>query len=271
MDDYLAANRSLWDAWTDLHVPSETYDLDAFRAGRDPLEPEELAEIGDVGGRSLLHLQCHFGKETLAWARHGAVVTGVDFSSRAIAVARELAAELDLPATFVCSAIDDLPAHLDSRFDVVYTSRGVLGWLPDLTRWAQVVAHFLAPDGTFYVEDIHPLLEVFDEDAEPPRLVPRYPYFHQREPQRFAYQGSYAAPDAPLQSVEYAWMHDLGEIVGALLGAGLRVVSLREHEHLAWKFFPWMVPADDVGRFRLPEGTPRLPLSFSLRAVKDAD
>lgn len=201
--------------------------------------------------------------------RRGATVTGVDFPPRAIAGARQLAAELDLPATFVCSPINDLPDHLSGQFDVAYPSTGVLGRLPDLRRWAQVVAHFLAPGGTFYVADIHPLLEIFDEDAEPPQLRLHYPYFHEPQPRRFTYSGSYAAPDAPLESVEYAWMHDLGEIVGAVLGAGLRVVSLREYEHLAWKFFPWMVPADDRGRFKLPDGTPRLPLSFSLTAVKD--
>jgi SAM-dependent methyltransferase len=166
MDDYLAANRALWDEWTAIHEASSFYDLEGFKAGRSGgsggsggsrLRPYEVAEVGEVGGKSLLHLQCHFGIDTLSWARLGARVTGADFSHRAIELARSIAAELDLDATFVRSDLYDLPSVLDGQFDVVYTSRGVLGWLPDLERWAAVVAHFLRPGGVFYITEIHPV------------------------------------------------------------------------------------------------------------------
>jgi len=140
MDDYLAANRALWDEWTAIHELSSFYDLESFKAGGSRLRAYEVNEVGEVAGKSLLHLQCHFGIDALSWARHGARVTGADFSARAVELARSLAAELRLDATFVRSDLYDLPSVLDGQFDIVYTSRGVLGWLPDLDRWAGVVA-----------------------------------------------------------------------------------------------------------------------------------
>jgi len=161
MDEYLAANRALWDEWTAIHETSSFYDLEAFKAGGSRLRDYEVDEVGDVTGKSLLHLQCHFGIDTLSWARLGARVTGADFSDRAIELGRSLAAELRLDATFVRSDLYDLPSVLDGQFDVVYTSRGVLGWLPDLGRWAGVVAHFLRPGGVFYMTEIHPVAQAF--------------------------------------------------------------------------------------------------------------
>jgi 2-polyprenyl-3-methyl-5-hydroxy-6-metoxy-1,4-benzoquinol methylase len=149
MDDYLAANKALWNEWTAIHETSSFYNLEGFKAGGSRLRDYEVDEVGDVTGKSLLHLQCHFGIDTLSWARLGARVTGADFSERAIELARSLAAELGLDATFVRSDLYDLSSVLDGQFDVVYTSRGVLGWLPDLERWAEVVAHFLRPGGVF--------------------------------------------------------------------------------------------------------------------------
>ena len=167
----------LWDAWTAIHAAGEFYDLAAFRAGGDPRSVTyEIAALGDVAGRSLLHLQCHFGIDTLSWARLGARVTGADFSPAAIALARELADDLGFPeARFVESNLYDLPRALDGDFDIVYTSRGVLGWLPDIRAWAEVVAHFLAPGGTFFISEIHPVAQVFENEGRragraPPRL-----------------------------------------------------------------------------------------------------
>ncbi len=266
-DEYLRSNRELWNAWADLHLTSEFYDVEAFKAGKDSLDPED-DELGDVSGSSLLHLQCHFGKDTLSWARRGARVTGADFSPRAIAAARELAEEVGIPATFVCSAIDELPDALDGRFDIVYTSRGVLGWLPDLARWGQVVAHFLAPGGTFFIHETHPTLYVFDDERSEPELHVRYPYFATAEPLRFEYEGSYAVPEAKVRVVEYAWTHSLSDIVSALLDAGLRIVSFREHPEMYYRFAPFMVEVSP-GRWRLPEAMPQLPLAFTLKAVRE--
>lgn len=266
-DEYIQANRRLWDTWADLHVASEFYDVEAFKAGRDSLDPED-DELGDVTGRSLLHLQCHFGKDTLSWARRGATVTGADFSPRAIDAARALAAEIGVPATFVCAPIHELPSALEGGFDIVYTSRGVLGWLPDLTRWGQVVAHFLAPGGMFFVHETHPTLFVFDDELPGAQLRVRYPYFATAAPLRFEYEGSYAVPDAKVRVVEYAFIHSLSEIMTALLDAGLRIVSFREHPEMYFRFMPCMVEVSE-GRWRLPEDLPQLPLAFTLQAVKD--
>jgi SAM-dependent methyltransferase len=266
MDDYLRVNRDTWDAWADRHVTSAFYDVEAFKAGRDSLEPEDV-ELGDVAGRSLLHLQCHFGKDTLSWARRGARVTGVDFSERAIGHARALASELGLPATFVCSTVDDAPQAVDGTFDIVYTSRGVLGWLPDLERWGRVVAHFLRPGGTFFIHEHHPFMDVFDDEVPEPALAVRFPYFGGGDPQRFEYAGSYAVDDQDLRSVEYWWPHSLADVFGALLAAGLRIESFHEHDELFFKFWPWMAEAGE-GRWRLPDQLPRLPLAYTLKAVR---
>jgi 2-polyprenyl-3-methyl-5-hydroxy-6-metoxy-1,4-benzoquinol methylase len=150
--DSFAANQRLWDAWTAVHAQGEFYDLAGFRKGGVRLRDEEVEAIGDVHGRTLLHLQCHFGIDTLSWARLGALVTGVDFSPAAIRLAREIAADIGIEdARFIESNVYELPDRLEGEFDVVYTSRGVLGWLPDIRNWARVVAHFLAPGGTFFI------------------------------------------------------------------------------------------------------------------------
>src|SRR5262247_2913851 len=170
-DEALEANRRLWDSWARINLASRFYDVEGFAAGRGrDLDSIALAGPGDVRGKSLLHLQCHFGMDTIRWARHGAAVTGVDFSTEAIAAARALAARMGVPATFVHSNIYELPSKLDGRFDVVFTSHGVLGWLPDLDRWAQVVAHFLSAGGIFYVVDAHPVALCFDDRLKEPDL-----------------------------------------------------------------------------------------------------
>src|SRR5205823_6481205 len=162
MDEYIEANRKHWDELVSIHVKSAFYTVDSVRQGRTSLHPLEIEELGDVRGKRLLHLQCHFGLDTLSWARLGAAVTGADFSDEAIRTARELASELQIPATFVLSNLYDLPGALDGQFDVVYTSHGVLGWLPDIAGWARVAAHFVKPGGFFYVAEIHPVAQVFE-------------------------------------------------------------------------------------------------------------
>ena len=172
-----ASNQRLWDAWTKVHAEGEFYDVAGFREGGVRVRPYEIAAIGDVKGKSLLHLQCHFGLDTLSWARLGARVTGVDFSSASIGLARELAADLGIAdARFIESNIYQLPMRLGDEFDVVYTSRGVLGWLPDIRGWARVVARFVKPGGLFYISEVHPVLQVFENEGVTPReLRPAIP------------------------------------------------------------------------------------------------
>jgi SAM-dependent methyltransferase len=276
MDEYLDANRALWDSWTRINVNSRLYDVEGFAAGRGrDLDPIALAGPGDVRGKSLLHLQCHFGMDTIRWARHGAAVTGVDFSPEAIAAARALAGRMGVAATFVESSVYDLPAKLEGRFDVIFTSHGVLGWLPDLERWAQVITHFLAPGGIFYIVEAHPVLMLFNDRLNEPDLRLLYPYFHGPEPVREEHGGCYAEPEAPITSVEHVWLHTMSEVIGSLVRTGLRIESFEEYPFLSWRFFPWMERQGD-GWWHLPEhegvplGRGSLPLMFSLKASRDA-
>ena len=271
--DPIRDNEALWAAWTRIHEHSEFYDLDGFRRGGVRLRGDEIAALGDVAGKTLLHLQCHFGIDTLSWARLGARVTGADFSEPAIELARRLAMEIGQPeARFVRSDLYDLPARLEGEFDIVYTSRGVLGWLPDIGRWARVVAHFVRPGGTFFINEIHPVAQAFEnEGVGRGELRLAYPYWEHREPLTFEVHGSYADPTADAGDVvEHGWDHGLGEIVTALVEAGLRIESLVEHPSLDWALDflvqrpgepGWWLPADAGGE---------LPLMFSLRATRPA-
>lgn len=247
------------------------YDVAGFkagrRAGREALDSLEVRLVGDVTGKSLLHLQCHFGLDTLAWARRGATVTGVDFSGEAIATARALSEELKIPASFIETDVYELPARLSGEFDVVFASHGVLCWLPDLDRWARVAAQFLRPGGLFCLIEGHPFPTVFDDRAPERELRIAFPYFHTDEPVRGERQGSYAVPDGRFESVTYEWPHSLSDVIGAILRAGLRVTSFDEYPYVGWPMFPWMEGRPD-GTWRWPADTPSLPLLFSLTATK---
>lgn len=265
-DDYLEANRALWDEWTPIHERSAFYDLESFRKGGVRLHDFEVEEVGDVHGKDLLHLQCHFGIDSLSWVRLGAHVTGVDFSGEAVALATRLADELGLRARFLQANVLELPDVLEAGFDVVYTSRGVLGWLPDVPRWAEVIAHLLRPGGFFYIHEIHPFVYVFDVEEEATRPQVRYPYFPRAEPLAFE-STDYAEPDARVkQPFAYDWSHSMGEIIDSLVGNGLRIDFLHEWQFLDWEL-PFLEKGED-GLWRYP-GPGELPLSFSLKATRE--
>lgn len=274
MHRYRAANRQTWNAWTPYHVRSGSYDLAGFKNGqrrdRVGLDALEIAAVGDVAGQSPLHLQCHFGLDTLSWARRGAQVTGVDFAEDAIQMARTLAADVGLDATFVHSDVYELPMRLDGKFDIVFTSHGVLCWLPDLEEWAKVIAHFLRPGGRFHLIEAHPFACTFDDTRVDGELRPFYPYFHEADPLRVEGDGSYAAPDAPVHSVSYQWAHSMGEIINALIRAGLRIESLYEYPFVGWAMFPWMQRRQD-GLWELPPGQQGIPLMYAIKASKPTD
>ncbi|HEX6844552.1 MAG TPA: class I SAM-dependent methyltransferase [Actinomycetota bacterium] len=272
----IADNRKLWDAWTSIHTTGEFYDVQRFRD--DPtdvrIEPWEREEVGDVTGKTLLHLQCHFGLDTLSWARLGAAhVTGVDFSEPAVAFATELAAETGLAdrARFVASNVYDLPGPLEGEmFDVVYTGRGVLGWLPDLGPWAKAVAGFVKPGGIFYIHEGHPAMwTIADEQETPNDLHLGFDYWG-GETLSFPVEGSYADPTAEVNAeVEHGWNHSLGEIVTLLANEGLRIELLDEKRVLDWPA-PFLKDLGD-GHWGWPEDqVGNLPLMYSLRARKDA-
>lgn len=266
MNEYLESNRELWNAWTHVHLRSKFYDVDGFKRGDNRLDAIVRGGVGDVHSKSLLHLQCHFGLDTLSWARLGARVTGADFSDEAINAARALAHEVGLDANFVCANIYDLPHVLGGEFDIVFTSHGVLTWLPDLKGWARVIAHFLKPGGLFFIAEAHPCAYIFDdENADDLRV--RYSYFRSEEPGKVQVHGSYADRAADVHGTEYWWVYSMSDLVNALVAAGLRVEELREFPFVAWQMLSFM-EQDADGWWRLPERFPQIPLMFSLKARK---
>jgi SAM-dependent methyltransferase len=268
LNEFLMANLGLWNEWTEIHETSAFYDLEGFRAGHSSLHSIERDELGAVAGKRLLHLQCHFGLDTLSWARLGATVTGVDFSERAIGLARSLASELALPATFVQSTVDELESNLAGSFDIVFTSYGAIEWLADLERWAHTIAHFLAPGGTFYMVELHPLARTLDDLDAHPELRVAGPYFPASRPRRLRIHGSYADPDAHIDhDLAYGWSHSFAEILNALIGAGLRLEYLHEFPFSVVPFSRSMQRAAD-GWYYLPGGRRDVPFLFSLKATR---
>jgi SAM-dependent methyltransferase len=266
MDEYTKANRLSWDERVPIHVASESYSLESFKAGRCSLKSIELDELGDISGKSMLHLQCHFGMDTLSWAKRGAIVTGVDFSNPAIEQARTLAKDLDIDARFVISSVYDLPQNLTGDFDIVFTSYGVLCWLGDLTRWAEVIAHFLKPGGTFYIVEGHPVANMFDDELKE-QLKIKHSYFN-IGPVKFDFPWTYTDGDARLDnSVTYEWSHSISEIVTALIKSGLEIQLINEFPFSFHKYLPCMIKGED-GWWRLPNGDERIPFMFSLKAKK---
>ena len=269
----IADNRKLWDAWTAIHTTGSFYDVQRFRDDPDDVRiaPWERAEVGDVAGKTLLHVQCHFGLDTLSWARLGAAhVTGVDFSDLAIAFARELAVETGLAdrARFVVSDVYDLPGPIaEETFDVVYTGRGALGWLPDLGPWARAVAGFVRPGGIFFIHEGHPVLWALDDEQPAGERRVEYDYWG-GETITFPVEGSYADPTADVDAeVEHGWNHSLGEVVTTLAANGLVIELLDEKRVLDWPA-PFLSDRGD-GTYVWPEGTRgSLPLMYSLRARK---
>lgn len=271
IDFLIETNRRNWDERVPIHRADRTgfYAVEKFRRGGDTLMPVEAGEIGDVAGKRLLHLQCHFGLDTLSLARRGAVVTGLDFSAPAVVAARELAAEVGLAARFVHSNVYDARTALPEAFDVVYSSWGAICWLHDIRAWAAIVAQFLAPGGFFYIADQHPCAIVLEQEGG--RL-----YWHQSwrstpdDPVGYDAPTTYTGDDAVFANVRaYNWNHPLSDILCGLIDHGLRIDFLHEHEIVPWYMFPKMTALGD-GMYRLPDGYPRVPLSFSLRASKPA-
>jgi len=260
--EWFALNRASWNARTPVHLRSRFYELEAFKAGKTSLRPIELEQVGDVRGRSLLHLQCHFGQDTLSWARLGARVTGLDLSDVAIASARSLAAELGIAARFIEGNVYDAPALLGGeRFEIVFSSYGVLGWLPRLEPWARAVAGCLAPGGALHLVEFHPLTWIWDEAYG----EVTHAYDAPGEPILSEQTGTYADPSAPLQLRDVGFNHGLGSIISALLAEGLRLERLTELDWSPYDVFPDMEEFAP-GRFRMRRFGRKLPLVFGLVA-----
>jgi SAM-dependent methyltransferase len=272
MDEHLRTNLANWEARVPIHTGPRGYDLQ--RLVDDPAALSDVVafdapHLGDLTGRRVVHLQCHIGTDTLSLARLGGEVTGVDFSPSALAAARDLADRAGPPVRWVEAAVDDVPARLPETFDLVYTGVGAIDWLPSVRRWAAIVADLLAPGGRLYLREGHPMLMTLDDERDDRSLVVEYPYFEQPEPSRWESPVSYTGSDEPVaQPVTYEWNHGLAEVVQAVLDAGLRLTRLAEHRELEWPFFPWM-ERTPRGGFVLPDRPERLPLMYTLEAVRD--
>ncbi len=271
MTDHIEMNRRNWDERAAIHARDSTgdYMLDRFRAGEDALHAIEAAELGDISGKRVLHLQCHIGRDTLCLVRRGAIVTGLDFSAAALSVARRLSEETGLKADFVEGTVDQAPDLTPGPFDLVFTTWGTICWLPDVKQWAKVIASVLAPDGELYFADAHPGFNVLEEYAG--KFAPTYDF--QTPPDRplqFANETTYTGdPTIISHQSTREWIHSLSAVLGGLIDAGLTITMFREHEVLPWRGLPSLVPASDR-MWRLPDGVPRIPLSYSVRARKGA-
>lgn len=262
---YFEENKRSWNKRTAVHKDSAFYDLDSFKKGKSSLNKIELEELGDVKGKNLLHLQCHFGMDTMSWAREGAICTGVDLSDEAVKLAREINAELKLNAEFVCCNVYDLKEHLDKKFDIVFTSYGTIGWLPDLDAWAAIISHFLKPGGVFYIADFHPALWMMDDNFE----YIKYSYFN-AEVITEETSGTYTDRDAPIRSTEHGWNHSFSEIITALLKHGLQIVQFNEFSYSPYNCFNNMEQGADA-MWRIKGMDEKMPMMYSIKAVNPPD
>jgi len=267
--NYFQANRLNWNDRVAAHKESSdpAYDIKGFLAGKSTLKSIEIEELGDVSGKSMLHLMCHFALDTLSWARRGAVVTGVDFSDEAITLAKSNTKRAKLDARFICSNVYDLPNVLHERFDIVVATYGILSWLPDFHHFAKIASNSLKLGGSFLLIDDHPTRRLFkyDESANGFRVSGQY--FHRANPKGFIVEETYTGDKLKENFQMFIWRHDLGTIIAALLAHDLRITSLREYPYLMYKRYPIMVSTDN-GYWKLPEDQPELPLMFSLTAQK---
>lgn len=262
---FFEANKRLWNEKTDVHLQSAFYAMPAFLEGSSSLKSIELEQLGSIDGLRLLHLQCHFGQDTLSLARMGAQVTGVDISDKAIQEAQRLSSELQLPARFICCNIYDLSAQLgDTQFDVIFTSYGALPWLPDLKPWAALIARHLKPGGVFHLVEFHPVVWMFDNYFE--RV--EYTYFNSEVIEE-EIEGTYADYDAAIGGKSYTWNHDLGEVIGALLQEGLQISQFRELDYSPYPCFPKVIESAP-GQFQIPGLEGKIPMVYALKATKPA-
>jgi ubiquinone/menaquinone biosynthesis C-methylase UbiE len=259
---YFEYNKKLWNDRVESHKQSKFYNLKAFKAGKTSLNEAELNEIGTVDGKSVLHLQCHFGMDTISFSRMGAKATGVDFSEEAIKEANDLARELKTDTKFILANIYDLPENLDGKFDIVFTSYGTVGWLPDLDRWAKVIAHFLKKGGYFYMIDFHPVLWMFDNTT----FDIKYSYFN-TGPIREEVRGSYADRYHENVAIEYGWNHGLSEIINALISNGLKISFVNEFPYSSYNVFNDMEQGKK-GQWRFKQFGNKMPMMYSIKAEK---
>jgi SAM-dependent methyltransferase len=261
-NEYFSANKELWNQRTAVHKDSDFYNLKGFKAGETVLTPIEINELGEVKGKTILHLQCHFGMDSLDWARRGAKVTGVDLSDVAIEEARKLNDELGLDATFVCCNVLDTSKYVQEQFDIVFTSYGTIGWLPDLKPWAKMIAERLKPGGIFYIAEFHPVVWMFDDEF----TKIQYSY-ENREVIVTENEGTYTDRNADIKGKEYSWNHSISEVLNALIGAELKIELFNEYMFSPYPCFRNTIEFEK-GKWHIKGMEGKIPMVYSLKAQK---
>lgn len=262
MENYLEINKKSWNAKVEPHLKSDFYFVDEFLKGRSSLNSIELELLGNIKGKTILHLQCHFGQDSISLSRMGAEVTGIDLSDKAIETAKDLAQQCGTGTKFICSDVYELPNILDQQFDIVYTSYGTIGWLPDLDKWAGVISHFLKPGGKFIMAEFHPVVWMFDDDF----TKVAYNYFNEK-PIIETYEGTYADQSAEIVQEYVMWNHSLAEVLQSLLQNGTDLKTFREFD---WSPYPCFrhVEEFEKGKWRIPQFGNKIPIVFALAAEK---
>lgn len=263
--NYIEINRQSWNNRVDAHLKSDFYDVEGFLKGNSSLNAIELDQLGDLNGKKILHLQCHFGQDTLSLGRLGAQVTGIDLSDQAIKRAKELAEKTNSKATFICCDLYDLPNHLTEQFDIVFTSYGTIGWLPDLDKWAKIISHFLKPNGKFVFVEFHPVVWMFDDEFE----KVGYRYFNS-EAIVEAENGTYADRDAEINQESVMWNHGISEVVNSLLRHQLELDSLDEFDYSPYDCFKNTVEVEPK-KFRIKHLDNKIPMVYSIVATKKSN
>lgn len=264
-ENYIFINQQSWDIKTDIHIQSAFYDVEGFINGNNSLKDIELKLLGDVSGKSILHLQCHFGQDSLSLARMGANVTAVDFSEKAIQRAKELANTINVAAEFICCNIYDLPSYLNKQFDIVFTSYGTIGWLPDVDNWAKIVSRFLKPGGDFVFVEFHPVVWMFDDEFE----KIGYNYFN-TGPIVETYNGTYADQSAPISQEYVMWNHGMGEVIQSLVTNQLSITSMEEFNYSPYNCFRHTIEYAP-GKFRIHKLEDKIPMVYALKARKEIE
>lgn len=262
MQNYLEINRNLWNAKVDSHLKSDFYFVEEFIQGRTSLNAIELELLGDIKDKKILHLQCHFGQDSIALSRLGAKVTGVDLSDESIKAAAELAEKCGTATQFLRTDIYELPNVLNEKFDIVYTSYGTIGWLPDLEKWAKVISHFLKPGGKLIFVEFHPFIWMYNEDF----TEIKYDYF-QGEPIIETSDGTYADPSAKISLQEVSWNHEISAVFQSLINENLEIKNIQEYNYSPYSCFKNMQEIEK-GKFHLPQFGKKIPYVYSLIAEK---
>ena len=262
LPDYININKKTWNNKTEVHVASDFYDNQSFLDGKSTLNSIELDLLGDLKNKNILHLQCHFGQDTLSLARLGAKVTGIDFADKAIEKAKEFNDRLGLDATFICCDIYDLPNCLSEKFDIVFTSYGAIGWLPDLLKWANVVSHFLNPNGKFVMAEFHPVVWMFDNDFK----TIFYNYFNV-ETIIEDESGTYADRYSAIEAKTITWNHPTSEVLNALISKDLEINCFNEFDYSPYNCFNEREEFEP-SKFRIKHLENKIPMVFSILATK---